>query len=161
MTIKEEHQIKVNFPLSKYLQQLFSSDVYVRFINPFSFWRRYRIERLETCWEIDTVKNLERCRQVKWQPGRSRHHQTSIKTEIGSYRGVPWEKTPQNTILISQSSMKLKYRGVTYLSSNIVAINANKVKTKPDLNTTKPPEANFSGNIDLTMPPIHPHEKRE
>lgn len=135
MTIKEEQRIKVNFPLSKYFQQLFSPDIYVKFINPFSFWRRYRINHLETCWAIDIVQRLERCRQLDSLPTRLPLDYASIKAsgKIGTYRSVPWEKTARNTILINQPSFELKYRGITYRTNNIRAINTNKAKIKPGL----------------------------
>ena len=177
MTIREEQKIKVNFPISQYFQQLFSPDLYVKFINPLSFWRRYRINHLETCWAIDIVQHLERCRQIEWQPARSRsaslrgasllrsprsasaslrsqRDTEPIKnfTEIGTYRGVPWEKTPQNTILISQPSMKLKYRGVTYRTSNIVAVNTNKIEIKPGLGTLDCSKKISTSNINLSIP---------
>ncbi|MDJ0569853.1 MAG: hypothetical protein QNJ53_12500 [Pleurocapsa sp. MO_192.B19] len=66
MTTTEKRPTKISFPFGLYLRQLFSADTYVRFINPFSFWRRYRINHLETCGELDTVEYLERCHQIKW-----------------------------------------------------------------------------------------------
>ena len=56
MTIQEKQQFTVNFPVLKYFQQLFASDSYVKFINPFRFWRRYRINHLEACWSINLVQ---------------------------------------------------------------------------------------------------------
>ncbi len=169
MTIREEKKIKVNFPISQYFQQLFDPDLYVKFINPFNFWRRYRINHLENCWAINIVQYLERCRQIEWQPGRSRSDllrsprsaSASLRsqrdtepiknfTEIGTYRSVPWEKTPKNTIFISQPSMKLKYRGVTYRTSNIVAVNTNKIEIKPGLVTLDCSEK--ISNINLSIP---------
>ncbi len=69
MTIREKQKIKVNFPIAQYFQQLFCPSLYVKFINPFSFWRRYnRINHLEACRAINIVQHLERCRQIEWQP---------------------------------------------------------------------------------------------
>ncbi len=177
MTIREEQKIKVKFPISQYLQQLFCPDTYVKFINPFNFRRRYRINHLETCWEIDIVQHLERCRQIEWQPAqqrtaslrgasllrsprsaeaklRSQLHTKPIKnlTEIATYGGLPWEKTPQNTILISQPSMKLKYRGVTYRTSNIVAVNTNKIEIKPSVVTLDCSEKISTSHTNLSIP---------
>ncbi|GAB4532785.1 MAG: hypothetical protein Tsb0014_17580 [Pleurocapsa sp.] len=154
MTIKEEQKIKVNFPISQYFQQLFSPDLYVKFINPFRFWRRYRINHLENCWAIDTVQYLECCRQIEWQPTIAQQDNEPIEkiTEIAIYRGVLWENTPQNTILISQPSMKLKYRGVSYCTSNIVAINTNKIEIKPGSVTLDCSEKLSTSNINLSIP---------
>ena len=133
MKTKEEQKIKIRFPLGLYFQQLFDPDTYVKFINPFRFWLRYRINHLETCWKLNTVQYLERCRQIESQLEQPQQNNEAIKNFIqtGTYRGVPWEKTLQNTILISQPSFELKYRGVTYRTHGIVAINANKVEPKP------------------------------
>lgn len=30
-------------------------------LNPTAFWRQYRRELLERCWELDSVEFLERC----------------------------------------------------------------------------------------------------
>lgn len=132
MKTQEEQQIKLRFPFSLYFQQLFCPDAYVKFINPFGFWRRYRIKHLETCWDINIVRYLEQCHQIEWQLVRSHLDNKPNKNPIqtGIYRGLPWKKTPQNTILISQPSFELKYRGVTYITSGIVAVNNNKVETK-------------------------------
>ncbi len=134
MKAKEEQKIKISFPISQYFQQLFGPDFYVKFINPFSFWRRYRIDHLESCWEIDIVRYLERCYQIEEPATKSQpDNRPKNFTETGKYRGLPWEKTPQNMILISQPSFELKYRGVTYRTSSIVAIDADKIEIKPDL----------------------------
>lgn len=68
MTIREKQQLKVNFPLIQYFQQLFASESSVRFINPFQFWRRYRINHLEACWSLNLVQYLERCHQLEYSP---------------------------------------------------------------------------------------------
>ena len=132
MKTQEKQKIKINFPLSQYFQQLFASDIYVKFINPFSFWHRYRINHLEACWEINIVQDLERCHQIEWQPVGSYQDDKLSKnlSKTGKYRGVSWQKTPRNTIFISQPSFELKYRGVTYRTSGIAAVNLGKVATK-------------------------------
>ena len=111
MTTREGQKLKVNFPLKQYLQQLFASDTDLKFLNPFSFWRRYRINHLETCWAINPVQHLERCYQIEWKP-------LSLKAETVMDFSFPGEKTIQNTLIISQPSFELKYHGVTYRTNN-------------------------------------------
>jgi hypothetical protein len=108
--------IKLNFPFGLYFQQLFCSDIYVKFVNPFSFWRKYRIAHLETCWELNVVRYLEGCYQLEWQPATPQ---------------FPPTDTYQNVILISQPRLELKYRGVTYSISGLSAIKISQVKTHP------------------------------
>lgn len=68
MNSPKKRTIKIKFPWSLYFQQLFSADIYVKFINPLSFWRKYRIEHLENCRAINIVQSLECCLQMEWQP---------------------------------------------------------------------------------------------
>ncbi|MGV2829364.1 DUF4278 domain-containing protein [Myxosarcina sp. GI1(2024)] len=135
MKANEERRIKISFPFSLYFQQLVCPNTYVKSLNPFSFWRRYRNRYLETCWEINLVRYLERCLKIEWQPVQQEREQDieliRSFTKTGVYRGLPWKKTPQNTILIAQPSFELKYRGVTYRISGIMAINGNKLPIKP------------------------------
>ena len=121
MTIQEKQQFTVNFPVLKYFQQLFASDSYVKFINPFRFWRRYRINHLEACWSINLVQYLERCHQLEWSPVQLQENPDFMNnlSQIPIYLGLPWEKTSQNTLLITQTPFELKYRDVTYLTDEI------------------------------------------
>ena len=48
--------------------------------------------------------------------------------------------------------MKLKYRGVTYRTSNIVAVNTNKIEIKPGLVTLDCSEKISTSNINLPIP---------
>ncbi len=126
-----EQKIKLRFPLHLYFQQLFTPNLYVKFINPFGFWRRYRINHLENCWEFNTVRYLENCHKIDWQPTHSRDNQSpSNLTAIGIYRGLLWEKNSKNTLLIVQPTIKLKYRGVTYRTNQIVGIEMEQIETK-------------------------------
>lgn len=68
MKAKKERKTKISFPLGLYFQQLIYPNTYVRTIDPFTFWHRYKIKHLETCWEINLVSYLERCRKLEWQP---------------------------------------------------------------------------------------------
>ena len=135
MKTKEKQPIKLHFPFDLYFQQLFARDTYVKFINPFSFWRRYRINHLETCWEIKTFQRLASFHQIALPPDCSPPNDRPIQnsTQAGIYRGVPWQKTPQQKILVAQPGIKLTYRGITYSKSRIVAINANQVEVKSNL----------------------------
>ncbi len=127
MNSQEKRTIKIKFPWGLYFQQLFSTDIYVKFINPFDFWRRYRIDHLENCRAINIVQRLEYCLQIEWQPTQSDKKLLKNLSKINSYQGLIWEKKPQNTILITQPSFKLQYRGVTYFTGSIVGINANQL----------------------------------
>lgn len=47
-------------PLWQYLtQHLFSSKPII--LNPFQFWKRYNLQRLEYCWSYDPIQLLENC----------------------------------------------------------------------------------------------------
>jgi hypothetical protein len=133
MKIQKVQQIKLRFPLHLYFQQLFTPDLYVKFISPFSFWRRYRINYLETCWEFNWVRHLENCRKIDWQPEIFQKVSSSGKRPLTSIsRGLLWEKTPKTTILIAQPTIQLKYRGVTYYINQRLDIDINSVKTQSD-----------------------------
>ena len=127
MNSPEKRTIKIKFPWGLYFQQLFSTDIYVKFINPFDFWRRYRIDHLENCRAINIVQRLEYCLQIEWQPTQSDKKLLKNLSKINSYQGLIWEKKPQNTILMTQPSLKLQYRGVTYFTGSMVGINANQL----------------------------------
>ncbi len=114
--------IKIKFPWCLYFQQLFSADVYVKFINPLSFWRRYQIDHLENCRAINIVQRLECCLQIEWQPTQLNKPPLANRSKSRSYQGVIWEKKAQNMILMTQPSLKLQYRGVTYFTDNMISI---------------------------------------
>jgi hypothetical protein len=52
-------KIKRNFPLGKYLNQLLNQ--LKTAINPFRFWHKYKIQQLESCWNLDEIQFLEKC----------------------------------------------------------------------------------------------------
>ncbi len=133
MNTKETRPVKISFPISLYFKQLFSHDTYVRFINPFGFWRRYRIQHLETCHELDIVEYLERCHQLKWQASKAINCGNTKFTEIFLSSHFPVQQLPPNAILIIQPSIKLKYRGVTYQTKKILSININNVQFEPGI----------------------------
>lgn len=132
---KKTQKTKISFPFRLYFQQLFATDIYVKFINPLSFWRRYRINHLETCREIDTVRYLEGCNQLERQSKKLLNHKsTKSISKISTERNISWENiAAQNKILISQPSFELKYRGVTYRSNRIVVVNANQIDLQSEL----------------------------
>jgi hypothetical protein len=80
---------KDNFPLLKYIKQLFSPSEAKRVFNPFLFWYIYKSQLLENCWQLDERKRLENC----W------YLTLALNPKI--YR-------------TSSRPIELKYRGVTY-----------------------------------------------
>ena len=113
MNTGEKLPTKIRFPFSLYLQQLFSTDVYVRFINPVKFWRKYKINHLETCCELDTVRHLELCLQLDWQyPRLLNFNRNTDYINISTHALV--KQAESNTIIISQPTVQLKHRGVIY-----------------------------------------------
>lgn len=131
MAIKKKHPTKISFPFGLYFKQLFSTDTYVRLINPFSFWHKYRNNYLETCCQLDTVEYLERCHQIEWRRAKLLPHQETKNTQ--SNLSCFLEQIEPNTIFIVQPSIKLKYRGVTYQTKEILGININHVKIDSNL----------------------------
>ncbi len=132
MNIEEKRLVKISFPFGQYFQQLFAADTYVRFINPFSFWRRYKIEHLETCRELNTVQYFENCHQLDWQSSRA----TNIRIN-GDYTGtlndILTKQSELNRIYISQPSIKLEYRGVSYYAKDVLSMNISVVQIDPSL----------------------------
>ncbi len=108
---------KVNFPVLLYFQQLFAANIHVKFLNPFSFWRKYKVEYLEKCWNFDMIRHFKNCHQLEL---------TSKK-----FRNIKYV-TKQNKFLISQPDLQLKYRGVVYQTNRIVAVDGNQVIFKSD-----------------------------
>jgi hypothetical protein len=51
-------QIKVRFPLRKYLQQLLF-DTGSRIWGPIEFWFSYRVELLERCFALNARENVK------------------------------------------------------------------------------------------------------
>jgi hypothetical protein len=127
MNTGEKRATKIAFPFSIYLKQLFSVDTYVRYINPFSFWRRYKIKHLETCRDLNIVQHLERCHQLNCHPEKlskilldREHKNTSTNSLI--------QQAESNLIYVFLPRIKLKYRGVSYYTKNILSMNIKLVK---------------------------------
>ena len=100
--------------LRLYFKQLFYRNIYVRYINPFSFWRRYRINHLETCCQQDRVQYLERCYQL-WRSPKPADYRKKV-----SCRAKSFDQSSLNTILIIRPLTKLKYRSVTYQTRRFI-----------------------------------------
>ena len=131
MNAGEKLPIKIGFPFGLYLKQLFSANTYVRYINPFSFWRRYRINHLESCCDLNTVRHLERCYQLdlpEAKPTKIWSDRECIDVLIYSIL----QQAELNTIYISQPPIELKYRGVSYYTRDVVNININIVEIDPN-----------------------------
>ncbi|MBE9045492.1 hypothetical protein IQ255_13960 [Pleurocapsales cyanobacterium LEGE 10410] len=133
MNIEEKRVVKMSFPFGQYFEQLFAADTYVRFINPFGFWRRYKIEHLETCRELDTVKHFENCHQLDLQSARSMNLGSNGSNEdyTGILNNILTEQSESNRIYISQPNIKLKYRGVSYYAKDVLSMNITVVQIDP------------------------------
>ena len=134
---RAKQPIKLGFPYRLYFKQLFSQDIYVRLINPVNFWRRYRIDRLEACHELNTVQHLENCYQIEWRSIHSFGIERNINYTNTSISAL-LKPVDSNTIIISQPTIQLKYRGVTYCIRNITKTNININCIKIDPSTVQP-----------------------
>jgi hypothetical protein len=134
MDAKEARQIKINFPFNLYFKQLFAPDTYVRFINPFSFWRRHRINHLETCCELNTVQYLEKCYHLERRFSKSigERNNQSLK-EIPSYGQVPTQQISLHKIIVVIPRVELKYRSVDFCKQETLNININDAEFVPDI----------------------------
>ena len=130
MNTGEKRAIKIGFPFSLYFKQLFSADTYARYINPFSFWHRYKIDHLKACHELDTVKYLENCRQLDYQAIKHTNVSSDIDYTNASMDSLV-RQARSNTIYISQPRIELKYRGVSYFIRDISNIDVHVVKIDP------------------------------
>lgn len=130
MNTEEKRLIKMGFPFDLYLKQLFSADSYVRYINPFNFWHRYKINHLETCRDLNPVQHFERCHQLDWQPAKPtkiwlvRDNQDTLTNSL-------IQQAELNTIHVSQPVIKLKYRGVSYCITDVLSMNIQLVTIEP------------------------------
>jgi len=82
-------RIKPNFPLLKYVKQLFRKSETKPVLDPITFWYNHKREFIADCWYLADVNKLDRA----------------------------WNLTVQLEILRalkSKPKVKLKYRGVTY-----------------------------------------------
>lgn len=157
MNTKEARPIKVNFPFSLYFKQLFAQDTYVRFINPFIFWRRYRINFLDTCCELNTVEHLESCYSLEWQSSKSIGYRNNQSFEgISSSSQVPAQQMSLHKIIVVIPGVELKYRGVACCKKETLSININNVEFVPSIfeqNIKAEPESiSISGIQDHHQP---------
>lgn len=127
MNTEKKRLVRISFPFELYFKQLFSADTYVRFINPFSFWRRYRINHLEICSELNIVEHLEHSYRLKWQLPRLTNPKQS-KDYTDSLDNSLLKQTELNTIYISQPNIRLKYRGVSYYTRDVLSMNVKAIE---------------------------------
>ena len=138
MKVKEEGKTTIKFPIQKYFQQIFSNSAYVTIINPFKFWRRYRIEHLESCYEYNLILFLDRCLRKERQPVKQ--NQENNSTSSREDRSLSFNQQNPNVILISQPNYELKYRGVSYRSHSIYMSNRTGIEIKLDRQSSVQPE---------------------
>jgi hypothetical protein len=145
MDAKEARQIKVNFPFDLYFKQLFAQDTYVRFINPFSFWRRHRINHLETCCKLNTVQYLENCYHLGRRSSKSIDYRNNQSfNEISSSSQVPAQQMSLHKIIVVIPRVELKYRRVDCCKQESSSININNAEFVPDIF-----ESNIKPNIKV------------
>ena len=130
MNTEEKRAVKIGFPFGLYFKQLFSADTYVRYVNPFSFWHRYKIDHLKACHELNTVKHLENCRQLDCQAIKHTNIGSDIDYTYASMDSLA-RQARSNTIYISQPRIELKYRGVSYFIRDISNIDVDVVEIDP------------------------------
>ena len=124
--------VKFSFPWSLYFQQLFAADTYVRLINPFNFWYKYRIKHLERCSELDLIGHLERCSQKKYRQAKTRNCKVEPKYRVYADKLNSLEPI-QKQIFVVQSSENLKYRGTEYQKPKIVGIYFDRITLNSNL----------------------------
>lgn len=154
MNREEKQPIKISFPLALYFQQLFAANTYVRYINPFSFWRKYKIDHLEICRQLNTVEYLEHCYRLKSRSPRL-PNANKYSEYIDSWVFIPYRQTDSNTLYISQPIVLLKYRGVTYCIKDIynvkidcIRIDAPTIKLNSYEQPSTPEQPNTSHKSD-------------
>lgn len=123
MATRPSKPTTISFPWRLYWQQLFSPNTYVKFINPFNFWRRYKIDHLETCRERDIIEHLERCYHKQARLPKSSHTiKDSESAENDSLGHLSCQQPPPQILLIVRPKIKLKYRGVAYDLQEVIGI---------------------------------------
>ena len=136
MATRPSKPTTISFPWRLYWQQLFSPNVYVKFISPFNFWRRYKIDHLETCRERDIIGHLQRCYHQQARMPKSSH--TAKDSQIAENDSLghlsPVQPSPQ-ILLIVRPKIKLKYRGVAYDLKEVMGIQIAKASVAPPLVT--------------------------
>lgn len=136
MKVTEEGKTTIKFPIQKHFNQIFSNSAYVTIINPFKFWRRYRDEHLESCYEYNLVRFLERCQKKECQPDKPNQENNSVWSK--KYRGLTFNQQDQNAILISQPKFELKYRSNSYRSNSIYVSDKTRIGIKHNQHPPQP-----------------------
>lgn len=132
---------KFSFPWGLYFRQLFAANTYVRAINPFNFWRRYRLEHLENCSELDLIGHLERCYQKEYPQTKQKNYKTKAKHKIETDKLNSAESILCKRLFVVQSCENLKYRGIEYCKPKIVGIYFDRITLDSNLNKPHNPLA--------------------
>ncbi|MEM7592765.1 MAG: hypothetical protein AAF383_14800 [Cyanobacteria bacterium P01_A01_bin.83] len=131
--------IKFSFPWGLYFRQLFAADTYVRLINPFNFWYKYRIKHLEKCSELDLIGHLERCYQKKCIRAKTENFQVRLDPKVYKNLADSPKSSLYKQLFIVQSSENLKYRGIEYRKPKIVGIYFDRVTFDSNLDKSHNP----------------------
>lgn len=144
MKVREEGKTAIKFPVGKYFRQIFSNSAYVTIINPFKFWRKYRVERLESCYEYSLTLLLERCQKKECLPSKFDRENDSVWWE--KCRTLPFEQQNRNAIIISQPNYELKYRGVGYCANSIYISNQTGIDLKDNYQSSTQPKISLESS---------------
>ena len=148
MNTEEKRAVKIGFPFGLYFKQLFSANTYARYINPFSFWRRYRIDHLKTCHALNTVRHLENCFQLDSQVVKQTNIGSELDYESAAMNSL-FQQARSNTIHISRPRIELKYRGVSYYTRDILNVYIHVVEIDPSTvssNSFRSPNNSYDAN---------------
>lgn len=125
--------MQIGFPLGLYFQQLFATDIYVRFINPWRFWHRYKIDHLENCREFNTVRYLESCHQIEDRPQKLEDPRSFDNCGEIILENKPNRRNDESKItFIIRPGSELKYRGIAYHNHKIIAIEQDRIAIEPN-----------------------------
>ncbi len=144
MKVREEGKTTIKFPVQKYFRQIFSNSAYVTIINPLKFWREYRVEHLESCYEYNLTLLLERCQKKECLPSKPNQKNDSVWGE--KCRTLPFEQQNRNVILISQPNCELKYRGVSYCANSIYMSSQAGINIKDNHQSSTQPEISLDSS---------------
>ena len=144
MKVREEGTTTTKFPVRKYFRQIFSNSSYVTIINPFKFWRKYRVEHLENCYEYNLTLLLERCQKKECLSSKPDWENDSVWWK--KCRTLPFEQQNRNAIVISQPNYELKYRGVSYCANSIYISNQTGIDLKDNYQSSTQPKISLESS---------------